>query len=169
MGLDNFPNKYPCKSQGTAVLTERRNQNDEVVIDPDTNEPMTVIDCDATQACGGCPYRNDYEKSGLGDSGRVYGIFGTECWYRGKYGNYLLDELGIGDENNFYGDNEDGTYKSPDSCLNLADEIEEAVYEYCDGDGRIMREGTDIVPELQYAEWYLRWAAKNCDGLAAWY
>ena len=151
MGLDNFPRQYPCKTQGTAVMVEDR------------------IDCQATQACGGCPYMTERNKQeNLGTP--VYGMFGTDCWYRGKWGNHLLSAVGIEDDNlNFYGDNEDGTEKSPESCETLAETIAEALTDNCDSNGHIILDGEDIAPDLRYAEWYLRWASENCDGLSAWY
>ena len=169
MGLDNMPYTYPCKAQGTAVLEPRKNNDGEDIIDPDTGEVWVAISCEKTQACGGCPYKNAYDKSGL-EGGRVYGIFGTDCWYRGKYGNALLSMAGYDtDESNFYGDNEDGTYKSPESCLDLADLIGSIIDEDTDKNGNLMHEGENIAPDLRYAEWYLRWAAETCGGLAAWY
>lgn len=171
MGLDNMPYTYPCKAQGTAVMEPRKNKDGEDIIDPDTGEVWVAISCEKTQACGGCPYKNAYEKSGLEDGGRVYGIFGTDCWYRGKYGNYLLEAIGYGDSDDFsfYGDNEDGSHKSPESCLTLADVIDEAFYECDEEDGVYRMGGEDISNDLKYASWYLRWAAETCGGLAAWY
>ena len=158
MGLDNIPHKYPCQTRGTAVMVARKNHDGDTLVD-DKGETLMALSCEDTQACGGCPYKTAFEKSGL-DGGAVYGMFGTDCWYRGKYGNYLLSEAGIDtDDINFYGDNEDGTYKSPESCLALADEIGETL---ADLEGEVL-EG------LKYAEWYLRWVAEECDGMDAWY
>lgn len=141
MGLDNYPSQYPCKKQGTVVLSDDG-----------------LIDCQATQACGGCPWKNADKP----DDGRVLGMFGTDCWYRGKYGNALLSEMGLDDDDlNFYGDNEDGTEKSPESCVALADVIGEALVS-----DRFTKE---VEQGLRYAEWYLRWAAEECDGLECWY
>jgi hypothetical protein len=151
MGLDNIPKQYPCKKQGTAVLVEDER-----------------IDCQSTQAAGGCPWLNANPPT----EGRVYGVMGTDCWYRGKYGNYLLEEVTdadpMGDNGSFYGDNEDETEKSPESCERLAEIIAEAIKTYepsdlAETDKRETYEG------LKYAEWYLRWAARECDGLICWY
>lgn len=94
------------------------------------------------------------------------GIFGTDCWYRGKYGNALLEEVTssdpMGDNLSFYGDNEDGTEKSPESCVELADFI----------DGLLSAMGDDTEEyksDLKYASWYLRWSAEACGGLVCWY
>jgi hypothetical protein len=105
-------------------MSPRLNKDGEQIIDPDTNEVMVSIDCEATQACGGCPYKTALAKQdGLGKA--VYGMFGTDCWYRGKYGNWLLEDAGIGgdDDYSFYGNADDSTYKTARSCIELADLI----------------------------------------------
>ena len=133
---------------------------------------MTQIDCQATQACGGCPYvteLNKQDKEALGNP--VYGMFGTDCWYRGKYGNYLLEAIGYGDSDDlsFYGDSEDGTEKSKASCLTLANCIDASIDE-CQEEGGVYRmNGDDITPDLRYASWYLKWASEFADGLVCWY
>ncbi len=165
MGLDNFPHNYPCKTQGTAVMVQRTN-HEGVLLTEDDGSPSMSISCENTQACGGCPYKNAYEKSGLA-GGAVYGMFGTDCWYRGKYGNHLLSLADIdNDDYNFYGDNTDGTEKSAGSCVEVADMIGQTLV---DKDGKIIVDGEDLTSELKYAEWYLRWVAKECNGIDAWY
>ena len=143
MGLDNLPNSYPCKERGTAVLVDER------------------IDCRATQQAGGCPWQNANPPV----EGRVLGMLGTDCWYRGKWGNALLEKHSINDpmgENfSFFGDNEDGTIKTVASCISLADFIKTDVLPTVDE--------LDDRNDLIYAEWYLRWSAENCDGLVCWY
>lgn len=136
MGLDNYPQTFPCKDRGTALL------NDE-----------GGIDCKLTQEAGGCPWLNANPPKG----GRVIGIFGTDCWYRGKWGNMRLEEAGI-TAYDFYGD--DDNYKSATECLELADVIAEALPRVTDEEART---------DLAYAEWYLRWAAEETDGLNCWY
>jgi hypothetical protein len=166
MGLDNIPNKYPCKTQGTAIITPRLNKEGNPILEDD-GTPMTAIDCQATQANGGCPYKNDYEKSGL-TGGSVLGMFGTDCWYRGKYGNYLVEELGIYDETeglSFYGALGDNSHKSPHECNILADAMEKGLETY-DGEGE---EADDVRQSIAYAIWYLRWAAVTTEGLDCWY
>lgn len=155
MGLDNIPRNYPCKKQGTAVMTEDK------------------IDCQATQACGGCPYvteLNKQDKEAMGNP--VYGMFGTDCWYRGKYGEYLLRASGYDPEEDrtFYGDSEDGTEKSVQSCIDLADFLESIIEEDADENGVLLGDDDEnLIPELKYAEWYLRWAAEHADGLVCWF
>lgn len=161
MGLDNIPRTYPCKTKSTAVMVARINRETGEQLIDDDGEPMTSIDCQATQACGGCPWKNAYEASNL-EGGQATGLFGTDCWYRGKYGNYLLEELGyqMDDEISFYGDDEEGCYKTPRSCHELADIIDEALAE-------------QFVPEIaadaRYAAWWLRWVADEADGSVCWY
>lgn len=125
---------------------------------------MMAISCKDTQACGGCPYKNAYDQSGL-TGGAVYGMFGADCWYRGKYGNYLLETIGVSDDYNFWGDTDDGTIKSPESCEELADVIAD---ELTENNNKIVVDGEDITNDLKYAEWYLRWVAKEYGGLVAW-
>ena len=165
MGLDNIPHHYPCDRAGTSVRVALKDREGNVLMDEETNVPMTQIKCDDTIENGVCPYKNAHAKSGLA-SGGVTGMLGTYCWYRGKYGNYLLEALGI-DENewNFYGDNEEGTFKTAESCRALADEMERVKAQH----GQVLMENGDVTDEVDYAIWYLRWAAEHCDGLDAWY
>lgn len=140
-------------------MVQRKN-HEGTLITNDDGTPSMSISCEETQACGGCPYKNAYDKSGLA-GGAVYGMLGTDCWYRGKYGNWLLSEVGFdADDINFYGDNDDATYKSPESCLHLADIIGEELSSVNDN---------EVLEGLKYAEWYLRWVAEECDGMDAWY
>jgi hypothetical protein len=150
---------------------EPRLDKDGVALTENDGSPMMVIDCQATQAFGGCPYTRELDKQDKALLGNpVCGIFGTDCWYRGKYGNYLLEELGYDtDDLSFYGDNEDGTEKSKASCLSLANIIDASIDD-CQEEGGVYRmNGDDITPDLRYASWYLKWAAEFTDGLVCWY
>jgi hypothetical protein len=69
------------------------------------------------------------------------------------------------EEYNFYGDNEDGTFKSASSCLSLADAMEERMQEH----GTVEIEGEVVDKEVKYAIWWLRWVANECNGSNAWY
>lgn len=170
MGLDNIPKQYPCKTQGTAVMEQRTNHAGEPAFDPEDGSPLMAISCSATQACGGCPYTRELDKQDKDALGNpVYGMFGTDCWYRGKYGNYLLEAIGYDGSFDFYGDSEDGTEKSKGSCLTLAQVIDEAIVECDEDDGVFRMNGEDITPDLRYASWYLRWASEFADGLVCWY
>lgn len=162
MGLDNIPRNYPCKTQGTAVLEPRLDQDGNPSLNDD-GTPRLSINCQATSECGGCTWKNDYEASGL-NGGSVTGMFGTDCWYRGKYGNWLLAEMGYdSDDLSFYGDNEDGTEKSVESCKTLSETIVETLDENehnLDADG---------VKDALYAAWWLNWVAEKADGSTCWY
>lgn len=160
MGLDNLPHNYPCSARGTAVMVPSLDRYGNQRTDED-GTPHLSISCSETQDAGGCPWMN----ASPPEEGRVIGIFGTDCWYRGKHGNAALHEAGLvddytADSDTFYGDNEDGTYKSPQSCIALADTIRQAPLSDLPGDLR---------DDLLYAEWYLRWAADQCGGLVCWY
>lgn len=168
MGLDNIPHSYPCKAQGTAVLEQRTNKETGEGLLDDDGQPWMTINCEATQEAGGCPYKNSYSKSGL-EGGAVYGMFGTDCWYRGKYGNFLLHDAGLYDETeglSFYGALGDSSHKSPHECVVLADAISNFLDDEPDWKAS---QGDANASDLMYAEWYLRWAAEECGGLDCWY
>jgi hypothetical protein len=171
MGLDNIPNTYPCERLGTAVMVDIRDREGNPVINEATGLNEKRVDCDETIAQGKCPHKLALEKSGITDAS-VLGMFGTYCWYRGKYGNYLLSQLGE-DAFDFYGDNEDGTYKSPSSCLITAEVMEDAFHEQVNNNGTFYEAGTDepydIAPQIRYAIWWLRWVANECNGARCWY
>ena len=138
MGLDNHPQVLPCRTAGTAVIVDER------------------IDCDATITQGGCPWSN----ANPPETGRIYGMFGAPCWYRGKWGEFLLQKYLGNSEWSFYGDNEDNTLMSARRCVELADVIGDLLVDVTDLEDR---------DSLSYAEWYLRWAAEFCNGLVCWY
>lgn len=167
MGLDNIPYQYPCRTQGTAVLITRKDQDGNTILDDD-GSVLQMCDCQATQSAGGCPYLIALNRD-LGDAdGRVTGMFGTDCWYRGKWGNHLLQELGIYDEPHisFYGDNDDGSVKSAESCRKLADALTD---EWKRRETKVVINDEDVSKEIQYAAWWARWAADECDGSRCWY
>jgi len=150
MGLDNYPLRYPCKTNKTAVLVDGK------------------IDCVATIDQNGCPYTTALDESNpeWDDDDIIPGSTGVPCWYRGKVGNYLLETLGAKTNDlNFYGDNRDGSRKSASSCHNVADVMEKRLSDLggtlLDGDG-------DATGAVKYAIWWLRWVADN-GGSATWY
>jgi len=172
MGLDNMPHEYPCEVQGTAV-------KETITMSDGSEQEDARTDCNATMAAGGCPYAN----ANPPEDGAVLGMLGTFCWYRGKYGNWviralnsdatnihLVDEYGMDDEDNFYGTNEEGTYRPPDACRDLADKMEAAL-EQRGGTLRFTNNGEvdDRTDDAKYAIWYLRWVADECEGMDAWY
>ena len=122
------------------------------------------IDCEATIKVGGCPFTN----ANPPEKGRVMGMMGTHCWYRGKYGNWLVDGLGIPPESddNFYGTDEDGLHRPPKECKELADQMESDLAER---GGTLEFKGEDATDEVKFAIWYLRWTAAECEGMDAWF
>lgn len=167
MGLDNIPHVYACRKQGTVIESPRLDKDGNPLTEEDGSVVM-AIDCKATQEAGGCPYTKAFATSGL-EGGAVYGIFGTDCWYRGKWGNWLLEDTGLYDETtgvSFYGALGDNSHKSPHECLILADAISNFLDDEPDWKAS---EGDADASDLAYAEWYLRWAAEECEGLDCWY
>ncbi len=172
MGLDNIPMKYPCETQGTAVKVLRHRQ-----MSGDSNETFELIDCDATMEVWGCPWQEALSKANLPDSAKpTYGMLGCPCWYRGKWGNKVIEVIGLKynePDTSFYGDNESGTEKSPRSCLALANEIDEAVYAieagiyYGEDGGECTAE--EVLGDAKYASWWLKWVANEAEGAACWY
>jgi hypothetical protein len=168
MGLDNIPHILPCKKQGTVVMLRRLDRDGKPMLDDD-GQPISSIGCDETHKRGGCPYRNDLAKqTEFSEADSVTGMFGTPCWYRGKYGNYMLEALGIS-ENDFYGDDENQTTKSPESCIALADNIDYALKSHSEEGTTPILDGEDITSQLRYAAWWLRWVAEKADGSDCWY
>ena len=179
MGLDNMPHEYPCKSGGTAVM-EHVKMNDGSIDER--------IDCNGTIEAGGCPYTNANPPDG-----QVTGMLGTYCWYRGKYGNWLINALNSSPDTNihdidsyvwesngddtFYGTDEDGLYRPPQACNDLADDMEASLKERGGSlvfiDRTHYEDGTPVEPDttddVLYAIWYLRWSAKECNGMDSWY
>lgn len=166
MGLDNIPHQYPCKAQGIATLTDDG-----------------IIDCDKTQDNGNCPWKNEYEKAVLLKEARpTYGMLGTGCWYRGKYGNFLLRLLD-GDPDSyanttysFYGEGIDENTEgmSIDYCLDMAKYMEDHTEEFAHKAREYaMKEdggdGKDLINDWLYATWWVKFAAEHCEGSSVWY
>ncbi|CAB4155666.1 hypothetical protein UFOVP665_19 [uncultured Caudovirales phage] len=121
------------------------------------------IDCKATQAAGGCPLFNDDTRP---ETGAVYGMFSTDCWYRGKYGNHLIENLGL-DTNVLYGNDE--CHLDEQSCAEFADEIQVELDARIAEEGFVMINDEDHTDEVRYLVWWLNWCAKYGDGIGAWY
>ena len=59
-----------------------------------TRDSDNRIDCVKTQEENNCHWKNEKESNPMVKHiDKTVGIFGTDCWYRGKYGNFLLDVL----------------------------------------------------------------------------
>ena len=164
MGLDNIPMTYPCVKENTAIMVDEK------------------IDCKATQEAGQCPYKREKESDPLTmNIPPVYGIFGTDCWYRGKYGNILLEDMMEKSQNfakeiggDFYGDSDDGI--SEDACshmsavmINYAEAWSKVVHDKV-SNGEIMEERKEeVIKDWIYAAWWLKFVSNYGDGSAIWY
>ncbi len=169
MGLDNMPHEYPCKRQGTAVINKQTHtwEDDEGNAHSEDTYP---IDCDKTIEVGGCPFTNANPPK----DGRILGMLGTYCWYRGKSGNGLVRALNGGstddvwdtEDDNFYGTDDEGLYRPPEACRSLADDMEAKLEAL---GGKLVENDEDLTHYVRYAIWYLRWVAKECEGMDAWF
>lgn len=171
MGLDNIPQNYPCVKEGTAIRVRRVDQDGNFI----GGDEVGSISCVDTQKANGCPYARDRARAiadgTITQDGKVLGMFGTDCWYRGKWGNYLAEALGLSGDL-FYGDNDEGTRKSEESCLSLAMAMEEAYNEQKQADGSFpnpSEPSDDLSSDIKYAIWWLRWVAEKADGSNCWY
>jgi hypothetical protein len=169
MGLDNIPSKYPCETRGTAVKVVRQ-------YDDGTNAEL--IDCEATMEAWQCPWQEALSKANLPEEAKpTYGMLGCPCWYRGKWGNFVISAIGAGYEEphqSFYGDMDDGCYKTPESCIETAEAIENAVANIETGfipmpENNTGYTETELLADAKYASWWLRWAAEEASGSACWY
>lgn len=162
MGLDNIPKIYPCQKAGTAVMSSRE-------------DGSSFVDCDSTIDCGGCIYKIQTETDPLvKDTVAVYGMFGTPCWYRGKYGNSLLHLAktnGFSPPLDFFGTGEQFSEDEGldvDECITLskwmADHTEKFAY-IVETNGYDPRTLMDWV----YASWWLKFVAKYAEGSSVWY
>lgn len=156
MGLDNIPRNYACEN--VAVRDEEGR-----------------IDCQKTQECGKCPWKNEFESNPyLKDAGPTYGMFGTDCWYRGKYGEYLVDMLkeSVDHQFSFYGEgSEDGDEGlSPEYCFKMAEFMKKYAEEFAYIVGKkFPDESIRYINDYMYATWWLEFVGKNCEGSAVWY
>lgn len=166
MGLDNIPKIYPCKNHNTAILDEQDR-----------------IDCELTQKNGGCPWKNQKESNPLvANSRTTIGMFGTDCWYRGKYGNYLTGDMSSFnpdfpyDGMAFYGNGtEDGEGLSEDYCLELSSTMKhytESWIDYVLNHSEVKGNKEDeqsLINDWIYAAWWLEFVGKNANGSEIWY
>ena len=161
MGLDNIPKEYPCESKAV------RNSDNQ-------------IDCKATQECGNCPYMNEYQSDPmLKDTSPVYGMLGTDCWYRGKYGNFLLEILegNVGQfethEYTFYGEGDDGL--DTDYCFDMAKWMRDNTEQFAFNAKKYIETNQpnenvkDYINDWTYAIWWLEFVGKTSNGSAVWW
>lgn len=162
MGLDNIPHTYACKAAGTAVLTAN-------------DEGDVFVNCGETMEAGGCPWKRESESRGT----PVTGMLGTPCWYRGKAGNWMLDEvqeaghtLPVEIAGGFYGagsQEDEGPQLDPGYCERLATWMEDHAELFAslhrgDEDG-----GRAAVEMWRYGAWWLHFTGLNCEGSDVWF
>lgn len=167
MGLDNIPANYACKKQNVAIMTEDNR-----------------IDCQATIQAGKCPH--DIMKNSnhlIKDSIIPLGMMGTNCWYRGKYGAYLLEQMVNHiddfpyDENTLYGNEmEDGNEGlSADECVDISNEMfayAEAWVHYVKTASEVAGDSDKekaLIDDWVYLAWWLKFVGEECDGTVSWY
>lgn len=171
MGLDNIPNVYPCKKQGVAVVNSEGE-----------------IECLKTIESGLCPLHNKKDNTNLINEAIIpLGMFGADCWYRGKYGSYLLEQMRNHnedfpyDENTLYGEyleDEDGKeYEgiSADSCIGISKDL----YSYSEAWVHYVKTASEVIGDEEkekqlindwvYLAWWLNFMGEECNGIKAWY
>lgn len=165
MGLDNIPAEYPCIVRGLAVYVDVVDENGVVKTHEHDGLPIQQHSCNATQEAGRCPILLDTTRP---TEGAVTGIFGTDCWYRGKWGYVVAAELDV-DASDLYG-REDTARLDEDGCFALAEDIAEALEERLAETGAFKNdEGDDLEPDARYLIWWLRYVATEAGGMRAWY
>lgn len=161
MGLDNMPMVYPC--EGIAIK------------DSDGR-----TDCVATAQCGNCGWKNAIESDPLvKDLKPVLGIFGADCWYRGKYGNYLLSVLE--DKEDTYNDDATWTFYGnghingdegidSDDCISMSEFMKDnaELFAYKAGT-KYPDQSKELISDWIYASWWLNFVGEKCKGSAIWY
>jgi hypothetical protein len=165
MGLDNIPNVYPCKKENTAILSDDGR-----------------IDCDATMEADKCPWKRESENSHLlkiSGATPTYGMLGTSCWYRGKYGNMLLSLLENGSIDSyadtaysFYGEGGDDGKEglSVQYCKDMSQYMKNHTEEFSNrAYVNNPNEAEDLIKDWIYATWWLQFVAENSEGSAVWY
>ena len=174
MGLDNIPREYPCAAKATRDSDNR-------------------IDCVQTQEQGNCTWKNEKENNPMvAHLDRAAGMFGTDCWYRGKYGTHLIDMLYTKEDSthidhsyereySWYGENDDGL--SPEYCFNMAKwmrdntekfafnvktqlEQNQLNYKKNDTSDTSLKE---YINDWAYAIWWLEFVGKTSNGSAVWW
>jgi hypothetical protein len=156
MGLDNMPHEYPCVLQDTVIRgTDKK------------------IDCDATIAAGSCPWKLAGPPDGV-----IYGMFGTYCWYRGKVGEWMIEEVegatGEPSPHSLFGcDREDDEQPAlyPAECEELATWLADRGESYLEH-RRQMDDPEQLHAhgqEYGYLVWWLKWVARTSGGIDAWW
>jgi hypothetical protein len=151
MGLDNIPVQYACIKLGTAIKDE-----------------YDRIDCKKTQEVGCCPWKNQLESSGIQQK-VVLGMFGTDCWYRGKYAQTLIDSYETAPYS-FYGENtiddngEENYGLTAEQCMELSIFMQEEIDD-AEDNGERLENHEDWV----YIAWWLKFCSENTSGIISWF
>lgn len=167
MGLDNIPANYACKNLNVAILDDQDR-----------------IDCAATIAANKCPHNEMKNKDPLIREAVIpLGMLGTNCWYRGKYGAYLLEQMRNfndsfpHDENTLYGEQLDDEQEGLSSvdCILLSEDM----FAYSESWVEYVRTASNAVGDAEkqkalindwvYLAWWLKFVGENCDGMVSWY
>jgi len=163
MGLDNYPDEYPCIARGVAVYKPQTDKDGQPLYHSD-GTVKKQFSCQLTQEAGACPWKNHPTRPA---EGAVYGMLGTDCWYRGKYGTYLLEALDVDNESFLYGDE---SYRIGEEELRtmskfILDRLDEVV----DAAGKFIHEGEDRAPDIKYLSWWLEFMADESGTVIAWF
>jgi hypothetical protein len=172
MGLDNIPYEYPCIVEGLQSESEQ-------------------IDCTSNIENHKCPWHREMSNAG----NAMYGMLGTPCWFRGKAGNFMLNELADngymtpkddwGGNITFYGDSEpvpvpglgsgvEEEILSSSGCMKLAGWMERHVEAYTSIVDAIEVEYEDdldtneVMEQYRYAINWLKFVAPY-GGSKVWY
>lgn len=167
IGLDNIPASYPCVLEGSALTKDSRPYRES-----ETDESMK-IDCIQTQAANGCPWARDAPKQG-----QAVGMFGTDCWYRGKVGMWMINQLTEAGysppEASFYGDDESEPNLRPEDCAIL----HKWMVQHGEAWAELARvnagrgdwgEFEDSLHLYTYATWWIGWVGRKAGGANAWW
>jgi hypothetical protein len=125
---------------------------------------------------------NEYQSDPLlKDVSPVYGMFGTDCWYRGKYGNSMLADMKKYNSDfdnempsDFYGNTKEGI--DADTCIEMSD----VMFQYMEAWSFVVNKmvKTGELPEQNkesyikdwiYAAWWLKFVGNTSDGSVVWY
>lgn len=177
MGLDNYPVELPCRKRNLAILDDEGR-----------------VDCNATMEVGNCPWNDRLGKL----PGKVYGMFGVPCWYRGKYGMWMLqiledwgyrpphpgddaypydEDASSGDKErlSLYGFESSGYTLTPDETQDLANWMSrhaEAFAKALESTPDAYTDEDDYrkrIEDYRYLTQWLYFCAEEGDGIAAWF
>lgn len=157
MGLDIIPREYACVRAGTAVYDED-----------------VRIDCKKTQEQDLCPWKSQLQLANI-TTQPVLGMFGTDCWYRGKYAEGITEEY-EDRPYSFYGEvqgeDEDGNEDlglNPEQCNEFSEWMEMIIAEEEEYLLQVEDDEWQVKDDWVYIAWWLKFVANNCNGYFSWY